>query len=75
MEKRKGRKEIRVECDGMNPFFMRLRTCKVGGKGMMQADLSLALHLQEWDVIEERGDVYKVNKLYIKCRGIRPFKV
>ena len=67
--------EIRVECDEMMPFFIVPRRCRTQGGEVLQADLSLSLHLQEWGKISKRKAANKQSLLYVDCRGIKPFLV
>ncbi|MPD02532.1 hypothetical protein E2C01_098121 [Portunus trituberculatus] len=67
--------EIKVECDEMTPFFIVPRRCRTQGGDVLQADLSLSLHLQEWEKISKRKAAGKQSILYIDCHGIKPFVI
>lgn len=67
--------EIRVECDKMAPFFIVPRRCRTQRGDVLQADLSLSLHLQEWGKFSKRKATTKQSILQVDCRGIKPFLI
>ncbi|XP_050688371.1 uncharacterized protein LOC126981397 [Eriocheir sinensis] len=67
--------EIHVKCRGKRPFYMILRECMVRGKGMTLADLSLALHLQKWEVTEPEESLADPSVMDVKCAGMKDFEV
>lgn len=74
-KKRSVQQEIHVKCKGKRSFYMILRECTVRGRRMTMADVSLALHLQEWEVTEPKEVRDDRDVWGVKCPGMKDFEV
>lgn len=74
-KRRTPRQEIHVKCRGKRSFYMILRECLVRGKKMTLADISLALHLQEWEITEPEESLADPSVMNVRCPGMKDFEV